>query len=103
MKAKEYFAKHNLSEPFETKENSDIAMHNVKDMILETKEIAKVRGVKTNAGLTAILKETIDKYKAYNVLIEKHYGEQKLKDDGILLFIKHTMPDIYDDVCSLLR
>ena len=102
MKAKEYFAKHNLSEPFETNENCEIALNNVRDMLLEIKQTALIRKVNTNAGLKSILIETIQKYRAYNDRIEKHYGERKLVDDGILEFIKRQMPNIYDDVKSLL-
>lgn len=103
MKAKEYFGRHILNEPFESEHNKMMAVKNVRDMLIEVREIAHKRCVKTDSGLRSILLETIEKFRAYNMMIEKHYMEKKLKDDAILLFVENEMPDIYDDVKFLIK
>jgi len=61
------------------------------DMFLETKTLIEKRKAKTNAAAFATLNEAEQKWRAFVSLV----GEEDIRPDGFIRFVKIKMPEIY--------
>ena len=76
MKAKEYAEKYKVDPTDQT--IGKIAI----EMLLEVKIIAESRHAQTSESLISILKEQINKWRAFAKIVE-HIGENKVREDGL--------------------
>lgn len=95
MKAKEYFEKYkdqisNKNNEISSKEISDLIF----DLFYEIDDLRKSRGVKTDRGLIAIIKEENSKWNAIRTLFEKEYGEPLLVGNGFNKFMISEIPEL---------
>lgn len=86
--------------------SADPEVHNAgaKDLINElwdeVKELQKIRHVKFDRGLIAILRQQNDKYKAIVRLFEKDMKLSPIREDGFEFICEKTLPGIREKMTS---
>ena len=100
MKAKEYaeLLFEDIKKEKE-KDNSDvdqIIVGILSKFMDEGKDLAKIRNVKLDSGMTSIIKEQSDKWAAFGRIVNKKYGVEFIKLDGFKNYIITKIPELKD-------
>ncbi len=99
MKAKEYYQK--FLDNTENDSQKFLVVSALRSMTIEISDIIKKRNIKSNDAAIAVIKEVNQKANAYIKLVNQHI-EDGYKQDALLLFIEHEMPNLANIVKPLM-
>ena len=93
MKAKEYYAKYkDRIVAADDKESLQGMCDMLYELCMESKAIVTKRGVRTDCGCVAVLREMNDKYNAVCRMFEAEYGASPIKKDGFMTYWRRQLP-----------